>query len=150
MIAMNPPKRPNLIKASVAACLLSALAPLSSCVVTVVEKLPPDASPRAVHEKARWDVTVDGARVGSLELLEIADPDDPVVLYRVCYPDGQQAGWIDMLGRAFREKRIEETGPDGLRHIGMNTMQESLRRLLELSTAPIVMPATEDDTVASR
>ncbi len=150
MIAMNPPTRPNLMQASVTACLLPLLAVSASCVVTTVEKLAPDAAPRAVEKQSSWDVVLDHVQVGKLHLLEVQGPSGKVRFYHVTYPDGQQAGWIDVLGRAFRDKRIDEEGPDGTVHVGMDTMEESLRKLLELARAPRVVPSVADEVLAQR
>lgn len=144
MIAMTPPKRPNLITArSAAACLL--LTAASSCIVTTVEKLPPDLAPRAVREHKSWDVLREGEVVGSLHLLEILDSRGPVTMYHVRHADGQQAGWIEMNGRAFRDEPFRS----GLQLVGMNTMAESLRALLELKGAPQVVAIDDEQETAS-
>lgn len=135
MIAMTPPKRPNLITArSAAACLLPLLA-APACIVTTVEKLPPDLSPRAVEERESWDVLRDGGLVGSLHLLTIRDSRGDVTMYHVRHADGQQAGWIDLSGRAFRDEPFRR----GLQMIGMNTMAESLRDILDLQGMPQIV-----------
>ena len=142
---MNPPKRPNSIAASVTACLLLlGLNLASSCVVTTVEDIGPDASPRKVVEKQSWDAVQDGKIVGHLKLLDILDPAGLITMYHVSYADGQQAGWIDLQGRAFRDEPFK----DGLVLVGMDPMRESLRRLLDLEFAPVLLPAARRARVA--
>lgn len=146
MIAMNPPKRPNLITVPVVACLLLFLLGGTSCVVTTVEKLAPDLSPRRVEEQKVWDVVEAGLPVGAVRLLTILDPRGPVTMYHVTHLDGQQAGWIDLHGRAFRDEPFRK----GLVLVGMDTMAENLRRLLELDQLPLVLPAADKADIAQK
>lgn len=145
MIAMNPPKRPNLITVLLAAACLLSLA-LSSCIVTTVEKLAPDLSPRRVETKQSWDVVERGRLVGQVRLLKILDPRGDVTMYHVTHQDGQQAGWVGMDGRAWRDEPFQH----GLVLVGMDTMAESLRKLLELDALPDLLPSESESAVAQK
>src|SRR5690606_34421882 len=49
-------------------------------------------APRAVHELGRWTVARDGEALGSVVLLEIEDPDQPMRMYRAENAVGQWLG----------------------------------------------------------
>ncbi|MEZ5988249.1 MAG: hypothetical protein R3F30_03850 [Planctomycetota bacterium] len=106
---------------------LCALAP--ACVETRSTRLggaPLEA--REVRVLARWEVLQGPERVGVLERLWIADPAEPVEVYRVRRPGGQVVGQIDLAGRAFRYAPFE----DDLVFLGMGRMEEHLTTLLQL------------------
>ncbi|PIE23741.1 MAG: hypothetical protein CSA62_06435 [Planctomycetota bacterium] len=113
--------------------LLSALL-LVGCVSESTKVSP--VRPIAVEELGRWRVERSGSLVGVLKKLRLQDRAKPDPFYLVEHASGQQAGMIDHLGRAYRTDPF--SGERVL--VGMGSMQEDLRLLLELSELPEILP----------
>ena len=119
---------------------LAALAILSIATGGCSSPQPADPlAPRAVHELGRWTVAQDGAELGSVVLLEIEDPIEPMRMYRVENAVGQWLGYVDAQGRVFQRVPFEE------REVfrGIHPMNEGIALLFDRPAAVDLLPAGE-------
>src|SRR5262245_36156387 len=97
---------------------------------------PIDLAPRAVVERARFEVRHQGRVLGTLVELEIQDRDGPLRFYRIENRDG---AWV---GHATGQLRFSQRLPfrDDERDLGMWPLPQGVARLFEVDGAVVLRP----------
>lgn len=125
-----------MLRPSLLAVLVVALA--AACVTEKTTE--PPVRPIPVEELGRWRVVLGGRDVGVLRQVRLQLPEQPAPFYLVEHPSGARAGMIDHQGRAYRD----EIFGDRRVLVGMGSMAEDLRLLLELPERPAIEPWHDD------
>ncbi len=106
---------------------------LPTCTETTrVRRRGVEIQPESVKILASWKVRVQGGVVGRVLKVRLPDASDKEPFYLVQWPNGGPVGRIDGKGRAYRYEPFKK----GLVLVGMDSLEEDVKALLELSSLP--------------